>query len=57
MTQLKCSDYGFQCDFVIDVESHDVLEQFGKHMTQIHGIEYQKESLMTMLASKLNKKP
>jgi len=56
MTQLKCTDYGFECDFVIDVESQDLLDQFGKHMTQIHGIEYQKESLMTMLASKLNKK-
>jgi len=56
MTQLKCSDYGFEWDFVIEVESQDLLEQFGKHMTQIHGIEYQKESLMTMLASKLNKK-
>ena len=32
------------------------LEQFGVHMVQIHGIEYQKESLMIMLASKLNKK-
>ena len=56
MTQLKCSDYGFEYDFVIEVKSQDLLEQFGKHMTQIHGIEYQKESLMTMLASKLNKK-
>ena len=56
MTQLKCSDYGFECDFVIDIESEGLLEQFGKHMTQIHGIEYQKESLMTMLASKLSKK-
>ena len=56
MTKLECSDYGFECDFVIDVESQDLLEQFGKHMTQFHGIEYQKESLMTMLASKLSKK-
>jgi predicted small metal-binding protein len=55
MTQLKCSDYGFECDFVIEVESQDLLEQFGKRMTQIHEIEYQKESLMTMLASKLSK--
>ena len=56
MTQLKCSDYGFECNFLIEVESQDLLEQFDKHMTQIHGIEYQKESRMTMLASKLNKK-
>ena len=51
-----CADYGFECDFVIKVESQDSLEQFGTHMSEIHGINYQKESLMTMLASKLNKK-
>ena len=56
MTQLKCSDYGFECNFLIEVESQYLLEQFGKHMTQIHGIEYQKKSRMTTLASKLNKK-
>lgn len=51
-----CTDYGFECDFVIEVDSQDSLEQFGMHMAQIHGIEYQKESLMAMLTSKLNKK-
>ena len=56
MTKIICTDYGFECDFVIEVDSQDSLEQFGMHMAQIHGIEYQKESLMTMLASKLNKK-
>ena len=53
---MMCTDYGFECDFVIKVDSQDSLEQFGVHMDQIHGIEYQKESLMTMLTSKLNKK-
>lgn len=56
MVKMICTDYGFECEFVIKVDSQDSLEQFGIHMTQIHGIEYQKESLMTMLASKLNKK-
>ena len=56
MTQLKYSDYSFEYDFLIEVESQDFLKQFGKHTTQIHGIEYQKKSRMTMLASKLNKK-
>ncbi|MDH3311829.1 MAG: DUF1059 domain-containing protein [Nitrosopumilus sp.] len=56
MVKIKCVDYGFECDYVIEVESQDLLEKFGAHMTQIHGIEYQKESLMTMLVSKLNKK-
>ena len=53
---MLCANYGFECDFVIEVESQDSLEQFGMHMAQIHGINYQKESLITMLVSKLNKK-
>ncbi len=56
MVKMRCAYYGFECDFVIEVNPQDLLEQFGVHMTQIHGIEYQKESLMTMLVSKLNKK-
>ncbi len=56
MTKMICTDYGFECDFAIEVDSQDSLEQFGMHMDQIHGIEYQKESLMTMLTSKLNMK-
>ena len=56
MVKMTCADYGFECDFVIELDSKDSLEQFGMHMTQIHGITYQKESLLTMLASKLNKK-
>ncbi|MCH9658532.1 DUF1059 domain-containing protein [archaeon] len=56
MVKMTCSDYGFECDFVIEIDSQNSLEQFGTHMVQIHGIEYQKESLMTMLTSKLNKK-
>ena len=56
MVSMTCADYGFECSFVIEVDSQDSLEEFGTHMAQIHGIDYQKESLMTMLASKLNKK-
>ena len=56
MVKMICTDYGFECNFVIEVDSQDSLEQFRIHMAQIHGIEYQKESLMTMLTSKSNKK-
>ena len=40
MTQLKCSDYGFECDFVTSAESGDVATQFSEHSDQVHGIEY-----------------
>ena len=56
MVKMTYADYGFEYDFVMEVCSQDSLEQFGMHMAQIHGIDYQKESLMTMLTSKLNKK-
>ncbi len=56
MVKMTCADYGFECDFVIEVDSQDSLESFDMHMVQNHGIDYQKESLMPMLASKLNKK-
>ena len=56
MVKMICTDYGSECNFVIEVDSQNSLEQFGMHMVQIHGIEYQKESLITMLTSKLNKK-
>ncbi len=57
MVKMMCTDYGFECDFVIEVDSQDSLEQFGMHVAHIHGIEYQKESLKTMLTSKLSRKP
>ncbi len=56
MTQIKCLDYGFECKYEIDVESSNLLEKFGKHMEQMHGIEYQKESLMVLISNKINVK-
>lgn len=40
MTQLKCSDYGFECEFVTSEQSGDVAVQFGEHSEHAHGIEY-----------------
>ena len=40
MTQLKCADYGFECDFVTSTESDGVAVQFSEHSEQVHGIEY-----------------
>ena len=40
MTQLKCSDYGFECDFVTSAKSDNVAVQFSEHSEHVHGIEY-----------------
>ena len=46
MTKLSCGDYGFECDFVSEGEdTQKVLEKFGKHTCDEHGIEYSKEAL------------
>ena len=50
MAKLVCKEYGFECSFV--AEGHDisdVIEQFGKHTLDEHGIEYSKEALMQFI--------
>lgn len=50
MTRLRCSDYGFECDFVAEgSEVSKVIEEYGKHSAEEHGIEYSKESLMQFI--------
>jgi len=52
MVKLKCNDYGFECSFVVEGEVERVLEDFGKHTDEIHGIDYSKESLMQFILRK-----
>ena len=49
MAKLKCSDYGFECDFASEGEIEDVIEVFGKHTDEEHGIDYSKEALMQFI--------
>lgn len=49
MAKLRCSDYGFECDFVSEGEMEDVINVFGKHTDEEHGIEYSKEALMQFI--------
>ncbi|MCV0431468.1 DUF1059 domain-containing protein [Nitrosopumilus sp.] len=52
MAKLKCNDYGFECDFVVEGEIDMVLEKFGQHTDEEHGIDYSKESLMQFILRK-----
>ena len=54
MARLRCSDYGFECDFVSEGEIEKVIEEFGKHTDEEHGIDYSKEALMQFI---LRQKP
>lgn len=52
MARLRCSDYGFECDFVAEGEVESVLVLFGSHSEEEHGIAYSKESLMQFMVRK-----
>ena len=52
MTKLTCRDYGFDCEFVSEGSPEKVIEEFGKHTEEEHGIEYSKEALMQFILRK-----
>ncbi len=53
MPKLRCRDYGFDCEFVSEGEDTvKVIEEYGKHSAEVHGIEYSKESLMQFILRK-----
>ena len=49
MVRLRCSDYGFECDFVAEGEVEGVIDSFGSHTEAKHGIDYSRESLMQFI--------
>lgn len=54
MVTLRCSDYGFDCDFISEgKETSGVAESFGRHTCDEHGIEYSKEALMQIILRKI----
>lgn len=52
IAHLRCIDYGFECDFVSEGDIEFVIEEFGKHSEEEHGIDYSKESLMHIILRK-----
>ena len=52
MAKLKCNDYGFECDFVVEGEMEDVIDKFRAHTDDEHGIDYSKEAVMQFLLRK-----
>ena len=45
MVKAVCKDYGFDCDYLIEGSMEKVVQEFGKHTTEKHGIEYSEETL------------
>jgi len=49
---LKCSDYGFECEYKAEGEVEQVIEEFRKHTEEEHGIDYSKEAIMQFILRK-----
>ena len=52
MVKLACKDYGFECDFEVEGDNSQVIEEFGNHTLDEHGIDYGKEALMQFILRK-----
>ncbi len=52
MAKLVCKDYGYDCDFEVEDDAVKVMEEFGKHTLEEHGIEYGRESLRQFILRK-----
>ncbi len=45
MVNLRCDDYGFDCDYVIEDTIEKVIFGYWEHMNNEHGIDYSKGSI------------
>ena len=55
MTQLRCSDYGFDCDFIASGNNENVAIEFSKHSDEVHGISYPIEAVVHIISRKNTK--
>ena len=52
MVNLRCADYGFDCNHVSEGNIEKIVFVFWKHMNNEHGIDYSKETLAGFLKRK-----
>ena len=52
MVKAICRDYGYDCNYSVKGDIEKVAEEFGKHTSEIHGIEYSKETLTKFMLNK-----
>jgi len=51
--KLRCEDYGFECEFVLDEEkSMEKLKKLRDHFEEEHGIDYTIEAVTQMITNK-----
>jgi predicted small metal-binding protein len=51
--KLRCQDYGFECDFVLDGKKNvALLEKLRVHFEEEHGIDYTREAITQMIVNR-----
>ena len=51
--KLRCEDYGFECEFVLDEEkSMEELKKLRDHFEEEHGIDYTIEAVTQMITNR-----
>ncbi len=51
--KLRCEDYGFECNFILDEEkSVALIEKLRMHFEEVHGIDYTMEAVTQMITNR-----
>ena len=51
--KLRCEDYGFECDFVLEgAKNTGLLEKLREHFAEEHGIDYTTEAITQMIVNR-----
>ena len=57
MSKLLCRDYGFECSFeTSSADTKIAIDEFQKHSSEKHHIEYSEGSILQLIFQKSNKK-
>jgi len=52
MVNMRCDDYGFDCDYSIEGVIEKVIDAYWEHMDDEHGIDYSKETIYKSIKKK-----
>ncbi len=51
--QLRCEDYGFECEFALDEEKTvGLIKKLREHFEEEHGIDYTVEAVTQMITNR-----
>jgi predicted small metal-binding protein len=51
--KLRCDDYGFECEYILDAEKTvSTIEKLRNHFEEEHGIDYTIEAVTQMITNR-----